>query len=810
MRYLKSAAMVLVTSLLIILLNVKIDPLPPLGPFFSPFHGFWQNARHEQAGSKAICLKGLTGPVKVVWDERMVPHIFAESAHDLYFAQGYIMAGDRLWQMEFQSRIAGGRLSEILGEDFLEHDRLQRRLGMVYAAENAVREIEAYPESCAVMAAYTLGVNTYINELSPRDYPVEYKILGYGPEQWTPLKSALVQKFMAWRLTGYSEDFVYSRLAEKLGTKVVEEFFPTPHREVPPVIPLETQWDFEPQGVVPPKSDFKPRHLPSTADIPEQNPAGGSNNWAAGPSKTASGKPILASDPHLGFVLPSVWYEIQLCAPGVNVYGVSLPGLPCVTIGFNQNIAWGVTNAATDVSDWYEIQFKDSSRKEYLYDGGYRKTREVLEVIKIRGKVGFEVETVKYTHHGPIVCREGENLFQGKFPREAAFRWAAHDPSNELRAFLEINRAKNYREFTEALSHYHCPAQNFAFACSDGTIAMWHNGKFPRRWPGQGFYIGDGSDPAYEWQWIPFMHNPHVENPPQGFVCSANQVPTSASYPYFMPGIYSTYRAGRICEELKRMDQITMDDMRRLQNDNHNLHAAAVLPAMFAMVERERLSAEEIAILESIQAWDFWNGADVIAPTVFDKWWEILHRSIWEDEFDLDAKTRLYPRTERTVRMILEERGAPWFDDVRTPAKETLPYLTHRAFTTACERLREKLGPVGAPWNWGNYKGTSIPHWLGPLKSFGRHNISIGGGSDIVNATTAKWGPSWKMVVELGDPVVAWGIYPGGQSGNPGSPYYDNFIDTWSRGELFDLLYLKSAQEGDKRIVGTWILEVSK
>ncbi len=808
MRWLKFILTFGATFGLVIALNIKIGLLPPLGKFLDPFHGFWKNAETgKMKENQTLQLSSLNGPVTILYDDRQIPHIFAENDHDLYFAQGYVTAKDRLWQMEFQTHAAAGRLSEIVGHRALEYDRFQRRIGMLSGAQNSLKAMESDPVILEVVLAYTAGVNAFIEALDPKDYPVEYKILDYAPEPWTTLKCALLLKYMAWMLTGYASDLQMSNTLAKFGKETVEDLFPYYPKNMQPVIPEGTPWNFIPQPIKKPKTEFTPKITNKILSY-EANPATGSNNWAVSGSKTASGFPILANDPHLEMNLPSIWYEMQLVSPSVNVYGVSLPGAPNIVIGFNEKIAWGVTNGEADVMDFYEITFKDSTLTEYWHDHKWQKTRKVVEEIRVKG-AGTVVDTVIYTHHGPIPYNINEKPFNRRVPVLHALRWLGHDPSNEARTFYELDHAENYGDYVDALSHYICPAQNFVFADASGDIAIWHNGKFPAKWRGQGKFIGDGSDPLYDWQgWVPHSQNPHIKNPPRGFVSSANQNATDLTYPYYLNWSYAPhYRSSRINQRLTEIEKITPDDFRKLQFDTKNLFAESVVPALLKILNESSLSPEELRMFQELSSWDFFNDADKIAPTIFKNWWGKIYDAIWDDEFGGEGTYFRFPSRARTVQMIVEKPNAHWFDNVKTTEVETFSGLALTSFNATYSELSDSIGEMNESWQWGRYKGTDIIH-LARIPGFGRLDLDVGGDAGIVNATSTIWGPSWRMVVALGPKVKAWGIYPGGQSGNPGSPHYDDFVDDWVQGELAELLFLKSEDSEHQRIVSKLNLEV--
>jgi len=340
MKFIKAVFTLIIALILLIALNTKVGDIPPMGKFLDPFNGFWQNAESKKL-IKADNYKfsGLKGKVEILFDDHMIPHLFADNNYDVYFAQGYVTAKDRLWQMDFQTRFAAGRLSEVVGKKALELDRYNRRMGMSYGAENMIKLAEKDPAMKEILDAYAAGVNAYINSLSPKDYPVEFKILDYKPEEWNILNSALLLKLMSATLAGGSNEFYMSNILKKFGPAVVKDLFPDyPFRE-DPIIPEGTKWNFKPLN--PPPVPVEPPSAVNTLFHTKEISEGtGSNNWAVSASKSASGYPILANDPHLDLSLPAIWYQLQMTTPEMNVYGVSIPGSPCVIIGYNENIAW--------------------------------------------------------------------------------------------------------------------------------------------------------------------------------------------------------------------------------------------------------------------------------------------------------------------------------------------------------------------------------------------------------------------------------------------------------------------------------------
>ena len=798
LRVLKCYLSILLTVGLIFLLGFRHGILPRMGPFLNPFTGFWQNNRAMDRVPSNLKLKGLEDRVQVVYDERHVPHVFADNAHDLYFAQGYLTARDRLWQMEIMTMNAAGRLSEIIGPSMLESDRFFRRIGMVTSAEANRDAMLSDSETALAAEAYVEGVNAFIKTLNRSTLPLEYKLLDYRPEPWTVLKSALLFMYMAWDLTGYNDEVAMTRSLEALGEKELDGLYPYHPPFLEPIIPKGTSWPFRPELPRKPSKSFVPERNELFAHEPTRYRVG-SNNWAISGERTKSGYPILCGDPHLGLNLPSIWYEIQLVSEDVNVYGVSLPGSPSVIIGFNEDVAWSMTNAGSDVLDWYAVTFRDTSYGMYFYDGAWRETTRRLEDIHIRGGQAV-VDTVILTHHGPVVNIQREKSFGRRVPVDASMRWVAHRPSNILKALLKLNRAASYEDYREALVDFNYPAQNIVFACRNGDIAIQHNGTFPLRWKGQGRTLSDGSDPAYEWQgWIPYDHLPTVLNPKQGFVSSANQAAVDATYPYYLGWDYSSFpRSRRINETLSSMNEILPEFMIDFQQDHMSLRARTVLPVIMQDAAGWDLSEEETEALDLLKDWDYCYQAESAVPTVFDAWWRALYGAIWADEISRPDGSLRWPREDVTVDLILNQPRSRYFDDGSTSEIEILDDLLVPSFKDALENVTDRLGPMSDAWLWKNARGTDIMH-LARIPALSRMGLPTDGSGGIVNATSRTSGPSWRMVVELGPEVQAWGVYPGGQSGNPGSRFYDQMVDDWVEGDVYPLPFLKSLEDVEER-----------
>jgi len=792
MRIAKTIIAFAVLIAFFVLLNNSQGSIPPLGKFLNPFAGFWRNGTKLDQVEEILDVKGLRAEVKVVWDERQVPHIFAENTYDAYFAQGLLTARHRLWQMEFQTHVAAGRVSEIIGAKALEFDKLQRRRGLLLGAEHTIKAMESDPETQLTLQAYANGVNTWIESLTPATLPLEYKLLNYEPETWSTLKTALLLKFMAWDLTGRNSEMDLSIIRSAMGVDFVNRFYPDDTPRTDPIIPAAKPWRFDPliPEELPPS--FEPQFVKDLRNN-EPDRDNGSNNWAVSGKKTTSGFPILANDPHLGLKLPSIWYEIQLHTPQMNVYGVSLPGAPAVIIGFNENIAWGLTNAGSDVMDWFEIEFKDESYSEYMYLDEWVKSDLRIEEILIKGGE-VVLDTFAVTRFGPLVSF-GENELENGHPVGLAMRWSAHEPSNEMSAIRGMNLADNMETFFTALEQFDAPGQNFAFAAKDGDIAIRHNGKYPLRGKDQGKFVRAGRDTTVEWrEWIPYDQLPVISNPWRGYVSSANQNPVGKKYPYYMGWEYDDYERGsRINDRLGQLKSITLAEMQTLHMDNFNKQAELMLPFLLKQLKPDDLSTVESEIVDDLKLWRYVSDPDQKAAWVYKQWWLQLEKAIWADELTLYGEVRELPTRSVTCEVLLKKPNLVYYDDITTNEVENRQNIISNAFHTTITELSETLGPYGESWELGRARGTDINHLLS-VKGLGRTGLYTGGGSGIVNASKKTHGPSWRMLVELGGSPVAKGVYPGGQSGNPGSKYYDNAVDAWVRGDYYDIHFLSSPE----------------
>lgn len=765
-------------------LVVDGKPVPPLGHFLSPQEGFWANARNaDRPSENKIRLTGLSAPVQVVTDAWGIPHLFASNDTDLYRAQGFVVARERLWQMDFVARAAAGRLSEVMGPITLEFDRTQRRKGMTIGAQASTDAILADTLMAPLLKAYADGVDQYIATLRYRDLPLEYKLLDHRPGNWSPYRSALVQQYMVENLSGWDRDVEDTHARAALGAELFELLWPVRPPGVVPTVPTDSVWLFTPD-VVPVPPDYDPG-AGYTADAFRSDPANGSNNWAVHGSRTANGKPLLANDPHLSLMFPSIWFPVQLSTPGNKVFGFALPGGPGVVIGHNEHAAWGVTNAPRDTRDWYRITWKDSTRTAYLHDGAWLPVQWRVEEVRVRGERTV-TDSIRTTVHGPVMYDERF----GDVPHKAhlAFRWMGHEPSMSLKALYLMNKARSHAEHVHAMQWFDAPAQNWVFASTAGDISMRVQGRFPNKWAGQGRFVLDGADPAHRWQgFIPFAHTATQVNPARGFVSSANQHSVDDKYPYFFHNAYLEYYRNRTLNDaLGENKAFTVVDMMQLQHSGLDRQAAEGLAAMLPLLDTTTLDPDGRQVRDMLHNWDHVARHDREERALYQRWRDGVDSLLWAPLQEKHGLALGMPVPYNTFLILADSalRGA-----VGNALQLDAVALVRQAFDGVVQRRKAD----GAE-TWGMLNNARVTH-LARLPALGREQLPLDGAGTALNAQRGGHGPSLRFVVELTEPPQAWIQLPAGVSGDPASVHYDDMLPGWQSSEYMKVHFLRDANE---------------
>jgi penicillin G amidase len=736
---------------------------------------FVERSMPETSGT--ISLSALSHDVEVIRDKQGVPHISAANEKDLFIAQGYVQAQDRLFQMDLSRRQASGRLSEVIGGKTVERDKFFRTLGLRRAAEVSYT---AYPdETKQILEWYAEGVNAFMDEgIDDRRLPVEFTLLGYKPEKWTPIDSLTIGKYMAFDLGGHWQGQAFRYWAMKnLSEEKAIDLFPSYPEDAPEILSSigDLTIDIE--------DSFAAAVVP-----PEFN---GSNNWVVSGKKTASGKPLLADDPHLSLGTPSIWYQMHLNAPQLNVSGVIFAGIPGIILGHNEEIAWGVTNTGPDVQDLYVEQRHVQDPTLFKYSDDWEKATIIEEPILVKGEKAIPYEVV-ITRHGPIIS---DFAHQTDDKQALSLRWTALDPSLELQAILNINKAGNWKEFEKALEDFHTPTQNFVFAAKDGTIAYKANGKIPIRKKGDGLLPAPGWDPEFEWEgFIPFDELPSVVNPEKGFTATANNKVIDDSYPYHISHHWAQpYRYMRISQYLEENDELTIEDMKKLQMDQINLHAAEFVPIFIKDLQDRELSSEQEQAVNILKEWDYKDDKNENAPLLFHFWMNNLSMEMFKKEIPQEMMELFEGRQMIVDEMLRKAHGgeeSSWFE----PSGGYTGYLLG-TLDNALDELEDAYGYDMNKWQWGDYHQVYFEH---PISSaspvlewfFNRQApVPVGGSRVTVQAASynnegiVNHGASWRFVIDASKLTEGYHIVGPGQVGHFKSKWYDNQIDSWVQGE---------------------------
>jgi len=783
-----------------------------------PANGIFHVAANAELPRRASArIPGLTAPVSVVYDDRAVPHVFAATERDAVRALGYVVARDRLFQLEMQSRAGEGTLTELVGRAALAEDERTRALGLPAAAEVKFARLTASASAdsadrstAATLQAFADGVNAFRDALAPRDYPFEYKILRVAPRRWEPVNSIHLFARMSNTLSYNDEEAARLAAAHRVGRAAADALFPVDQ-------PL--QEPIQPSGrVTEPRAIFRPLPPPGRPDTslfafaPRPSPfvpfmqgdaVVGSNNWAVAAKRAQGGHAILAGDPHLGLTLPSIWYEAHLVVPGaLDVYGVTIPGAPSIIIGFNRDAAWSFTNAQTDVVDRYAETLDDPVHPtRYRLDGQWHLLHPRVERYRDpRGHL-LKVDTVYYTHRGPMTKVAGSWV---------SMRWVALDSAFGASGFAAVQHATSVRDFMARMAGYRDPAQNMLVADRTGSIGIRTTGAFPvRPGDGRGDEIRDGSTSKSDWKgWVPLARYPQAVDPAQGYLASNNQQPVDpADFAGYLGSAWiAPWRALRINELLRADSRVTPDDMRRFQTDPRSARADLFAPAFLAAAQSHRGDPDVAEGARYLAQWDHGYAPDDQRAILFEYAMQELPARLFDELRypDEDPKSRRirYP-DEGVIAELLQQPRSPWWDDRATKEVETRDDILAAALGAAYRRAMHVLGPPDeGGWRWGRNYSANIYHLL-HVPALSALHVPSQGGPGTLNPVTpsGEFGSSWRMVVELGDDVRAWGTYPGGQSGNPASSRYLSHLVTWSKGELDTLRYPRSARDLDAKLV---------
>ena len=754
-------------------------------------YAVWRTFPQERG---TVHVPGHSASIRIETDVYGVPTIRAPSIPDAMFGLGYVHAKDRLWQMEFQRRVGAGRLAEILGPSLLPADRFLRTIGFRRAAEAAWQS--ATPQERRLLEAYARGVNAFIEGSSSR--PIEFRLLRVDPEPWQPVDSLTWGKMMAWDLAGNArEEIRRSRFIAAVGPERAAELLTIGASE--PTILADDEWkpNLPPPSI--PDSLFPipgpwPKLEAAFVSLAPLGLAGGedlgSNSWVIAGSRSASGRPILANDPHLSLRTPSVWYLASIEAPGYSVTGATLPGLPGVVIGHNNRIAWGLTSIEPDVQDLFveEVDPKDASR--YRHRGEWKTFQTRTETIRVRGGKDVELK-VRASEHGPIVS----DVFEGAeaLGPAVALRWTGLDDGDRSAAgFFQIGTARNWNEFLAGARLLQAPPQNLIYADVEGHIGYTASGAMPIRPRSDGLLPvpGTGED---DWAGvIPFEQLPRVLDPPRGFIATANNRVVSSAYPYpFGFGWAEPYRARRIIEMIEAKPRLGPADAAVMQLDRRSLQAAEMLPLLFDTVPADAASKDA---LERLRGWDHEMAPDSVPAAVYAAWFVELAKMP-------ESRLGNTPRGRTRGRFLINtlRSNSSWCDDIRTPKVETCADLKAASLKDAVAFLQRTLGADPAGWRWERLHHALLPHDVFDKVRFLRRffDLEVGQGGDSWTVNVGPYsqdgafemgeGASYRQIVDLGDLPHSRYVHTTGQSGNVFDRRYRDLLPLWREGRYFEI-----------------------
>lgn len=811
----------------------------------------WFSRRAFPKTNGTVRLEGLSAPVDIYRDSYGVPHIYAQTSEDLFFAQGYVHAQERFWQMEFQRRTGAGRLSEVFGETTLSVDRWLRTFDFYALAEGAYAQVS--PESKLALDSYAAGVNAYISDRRPAELGLEFAFLelqgvDYAIEPWQPADSLVWAEMMVYDQS--DELSTELRNLDRLmavGAEMAAELNPAYRSDRPVVVSDAELAEFMDLDETSTSwlNEFNNDELAALAalstgaqDNPVQDqlaqlgltsePGGASNAWAISGDLTTTGMPLLAGDPHMGINLPNLWYEVRLSCIELNddcqydLRGFSLPGLPALLIGHNNRIAWSLTNGAYDVEDVYIERLNPENPNQYEVNGEWVDMELRREEIFVRGWDEPDILIARWTRHGPIVTDEHMLSARSSFtttedgPQLLAlsYRWTGNEVKNSGDAIFQLNRAQNFEEFRAALTRFEVGKQSFIYADVDGNIGYQLGGLIPIRAQGNGTLPVPGWTDDYEWVgFIPFEEMPYAYNPAEGFLEMANHQVASDTYPYFLGWDMSRGQRGqRIIDMITSdPDGITVEDMAAMQGDNLSLPALEMRPYL------EDLSFDDPAVSAAHELWMAWDARyDMDSPgAVLDAYFnQALMRETFYDQLPQNTWPSHYHRDADAIYFLLQDETNIWWDNVETAETETRDDILATAFESGYWAAVDSLGENMENWAWGDIHTVTFENatlgrsGIGIIENiFNLDPVGEGGGEAIVNRScwNATEGfevtciSALRMVVDLGDLSNSLMIHATGQSGHPGHRHYADFLDVWRKVEYHPSNWARADAEADSR-----------
>ncbi|MCY0889076.1 MAG: penicillin acylase family protein [Alicyclobacillaceae bacterium] len=800
-----------------------LPSIPPLGPSLSPATGVWTLTQTQSLlpHTETLKIPGLERTASVHFGPHGTAYIHAADDRDLFFAMGYTQATFRLFQMDLERRQGEGLLSQIVGKEALSSDEFEDELGLTRTATKEWLAMKADRQARAVLEAFSAGVNARIaHDEATHHLPLMFKLLHYKPTTWTPIDTLVIQGIMTQTLDYTDTPAQYAILAHSLGYARTMDFFP--------ILPKDKQSPYDPGPYAKPTVSAVRAGASSRVNASEYQAMlsfahqmaqvqgilhtySDSNNWAVSGSRTASGSALMAGDPHLNQTLPSIWYQVDASAPGYHFSGVAVPGLPVILIGHNRHISWSLTDVQNQSTLLYKEETSRAHPGDYFYKGAWRPFQRIVYDIPVKGGKTVHLP-VSIAAQGPVMTQHGQAL---------AVDWMGNIPSPDLSVMLHILQAHNFAEFRSALSKWYAPTQNFVYADRKGNIGMISAGYYPLVAGGKPWLPLSGTGPDNVVGSIPYSAIPQVYDPPSGYVFSANQREVGDNYPYYIGTTYdffaNGYRADEIAHVLGASHHLTVADMERLQTTVRDYLATKIVPVLLQDEAHASLTPKEREMVQLLADWHDRMRASSPAATVwwtfwtqyvadtFGPWWSADHVPVQSDP-TLAPTPALAPLDEDLQAWTLTDPTNPAF----TPplgAPRTAQQVMRLAFSQTVAALTKQLGPNPSTWKWERVHSREFPS-LANINGLGYGPRGSSGDEWTVNAADgfpiSEAGPSWRFVMNWAT-GRGYGIYPGGQSENPASPWYEDQVPTWWDGRYHPML--TQAEARAYRAGAVWTLK---
>ena len=740
-----------------------------------------------------IQLTGLKYEVRVYRDKYAVPHVYAKVENDLYMAVGYLLAQDRLWQMDLIRRVTMGRISEIFGEDFVETDLLLRALRFSEKSEKILDELDEKYQ--AIIKAFCEGVNQYIKS-NLKNMPVEFTLLGYKPDLWEPLHTVNLLGYMAWDLKAGWDELVLDDIRKAVDSERYSELLPDYSTYKSVVYP---EYDS-----LLPVSDIESGMFSLAGQLEELGADifNASNNWAVSEEKSSTGKPVLANDMHLGFNIPGTWYQIhQVIENELNVTGLLLPGAPFIICGHNDHIAWGMTNVYVDNIDFYLEIINPEDSNKYEFNGEWKDMVIKKEIINTKEGKAIERE-IRFTHHGPVVSK-----FKGIKDKAVTMHCVGDEYSNEFLTVYLLNHASNWEEFKNALKTFRNVSQNIVYADVYGNIGMYCAAGVPVRKRTEIYPLLPGWLDDYEWKGMLAIDKlPYSINPKNGFVASANNKTVSENYAYHIGTWYALpYRMDRIKEVLSEKDRLLVEDFKKLQLDQKSKLVEKHLPLILNAIDSNKLQLKpEKEGFKMLKKWDGSYGKENIAASIFETYYEKLIENIFSDELGEELYSRLL-KAYKVIRIaldkIVERKSSKWLDNINTEDyTESLDDIIKESYKDAISYLQQERGDEIQNWKWGNIHQFTLKHPLSTVKildkifKLNRGPFKVGGSFHTVSPfcypfgkpAEVNSGASHRNIYTLYNWDSSLTVIPTGNSGMPSSRHYCDQTELYLSGKYHE------------------------